>query len=162
VTGNVPNKSGRLWPWFVASLLVATAAAQGIMLYAATHDPTFAVVPDYYNKAVAWDSTLAVEEASAALGWRAALDLEAAGPATAVRVVVTDSAGVPVAGAAVHAELVSNLDAAHPVALALADEGDGRYATTTSALRPGIWDVRLDVRARGSRFTPVVRTEYRP
>ena len=69
------QKSGRFWPWFVAALLAATAVGQGIMLYAATHDPTFAVVPDYYERAVAWDSTLAIEEASDALGWHATATL---------------------------------------------------------------------------------------
>jgi len=162
VNGNLRRPSGRLWPWFVASLLVATAAAQGIMLYAATHDPTFAVVPDYYDRAVAWDSTRAVEEASMALGWRPTLTLDAAGPSTALRVAIADSTGAPVTGAAVRAELVSNLDAAHPLTLALDDDGGGRYAIKAPALRRGIWDVRLDVRARGRRFTTVIRTEYRP
>lgn len=162
MTGNDPRKAGRLWPWFVASLLVATAAAQGIMLYAATHDPTFAVVPDYYDKAVAWDSTHAIQEASAALGWRAVVDFDDAGALTAVRVAVSDSSGTPVGDAVVRAELVSNLDASHPVALQLANDGGGRYAITTPALRRGLWDAHLDVRARGSHFTPVVRIEYRP
>ena len=49
---------GWWWPWFVVALLVATAGGQGIMLYAATHDPTFAIEPDYYQKAVAFDTTI--------------------------------------------------------------------------------------------------------
>ena len=62
---------GWWWPWFVVALLVATAGGQGIMLYAATHDPTFAIEPDYYQKAVAFDTTIQQERGNLALGWTA-------------------------------------------------------------------------------------------
>ena len=49
-------KKGWYWPWFIGVLLVATAGGQGVMLYAATHDSTFALEPDYYKRAVAFDT----------------------------------------------------------------------------------------------------------
>jgi hypothetical protein len=79
-------RSGRFWPWFVTALLVATAAGQGIMFYAATHDPTFAVEPDYYAKGVGFDTTMALERETAALGWHASAAFAHVPRGTRVRV----------------------------------------------------------------------------
>lgn len=156
------NANGRFWPWFVAVLLVATVAAQGIMFYAATHDPTFAVEPDYYAKGVGFDSTMALERESASLGWRATAAFAATPEGTTVRVRLTDSTGAALRGARVTANLVSNLDAAHPVAVTLVGDGTGTYAATTGALHRGLWDVQVDARRAHDRFAPVVRAEYAP
>jgi nitrogen fixation protein FixH len=153
---------GRFWAWFVAALLVATAAAQGIMLYAATHDPTFAVEPDYYARGVAFDSTMALERRNASLGWRATADFAAVAGGTRLRVRLSDPTGTPVRGANVRAVLVSNLDASHPVSVSLAADDSGGYVATTEVLHRGLWDVQLDARRDTDRFTPVVRAEYTP
>jgi len=156
------EKKGRFWPWFVAALLAATAATQGIMFYAATHDPTFAIEPDYYAKGVGFDSTMAVERETAALGWHVSAAFADAPRGTMLRVRLTDATGAPVRDAHVNAELVSNLDASHPTAVALAGDGTGAYVATTDRLHRGLWDVRLDARRTGDRFAPVVRAEYTP
>lgn len=157
------DRKGLFWPWFVGALLVATVGGQGIMYYAATHDPTFAIEPDYYAKAVAWDSTMARERASAALGWRAWVTI-ARGPAGRPRlsVRVADSTGVPVTGANVRAVLISNLDAAHPLAVDLPDSARGQYEADLDRPHVGLWEVRLDVRTAGADFSPTLHTEFKP
>ena len=119
MTGRSPVQGGRQsgwwWPWFVVALLVATAAGQGIMYYEATHDPTFAIEPDYYNKAVAYDSAMLRERETIALGWHPIGTMTAASPTdAAVRVVLTDSLGLPVVGARVRGSAIHNLDGSHP------------------------------------------------
>lgn len=156
------TRSGRLWPWFIGALLAATVVAQAIMLYAATHDATFAVVPDYYARGLAFDSTIAQERRNLMLGWRASAAFAPAAAGTTVSVRLADQAGAPVAGATVRAELISNLDASHPLEIALTADGEGSYVATTQFLRRGLWDVRLDALKGGERFTPVMRVEYAP
>jgi len=95
-------KKGWYWPWIVAALLVATAAGQGILFYAATHDASMAIEPDYYRKAVAWDAQRARDSVSAALGWTATGELRApdsTGAEVAVR--LADADGAPLGGARV-------------------------------------------------------------
>ena len=155
------RRRGMFWPWFVAFLLAATAAAQGIMLYAATHDPTFSIEPDYYRKAVAWDSTMARERSSAALGWRSVVAMVPAGGDTAtLQVTIVDRAGVPVMGANAAAVLVNNLDGDAHVTVSLAESAAGSYSAALRKPRRGLWEVRLDVRRGGDRFMSTIRVEY--
>lgn len=59
------------WPIIVITLLVIHV---GLMLTAvaiATADRSFAVTPNYYQKAVHWDQTKALQQASDKLGWKA-------------------------------------------------------------------------------------------
>ncbi len=158
--------NGRFWPWFVVALLVATAAGQAIMLYAATSDPTFAVEPDYYRKAVAWDSAMARERASAATGWSATAEFDALpdGRAT-LRVRLVDSTGSAVPHAdvlAIRAILIHNLDGARHTAVALEHDPRAGYTAVIDRARRGLWEIRLDVRGRSGRFTPVLRAEHSP
>lgn len=152
-------RTGRFWPWFAVTLLAATAAAQGIMLYAATHDTAFAIEPDYYAKAVAWDSTMARERRSLDLGWRseARFARDASGGAV-VGVRLTDSLGTAIRGAHVRVIAIHNLDAAHPRRLTLT-ESAGAYVAPLAAARPGIWEIRLEASAPGARFTSSLRAE---
>ena len=161
-------RPGRLpgwwWPRVIVAIFVATACGQAILIYSATHDPTFAIEPDYYRKAVAWDTTMRREGESLALGWRAAAAMTTdAAHGAAVRVVVTDSAGAPVRGALVRGLAIHNLDSSHPVALAFADSGDAYVARIAPAeLHRGLWELRIDADRAGSRFMQSLRVDYAP
>ncbi len=154
------SRSGRLWPWFVALLLVGTASAQGVLLYAATHDRAFAIEPDYYTKAVAWDSAMSRARENVTLAWtaRAVFARTATGDA-ALRISLRDSLGAPVRGAGVRVVALHNLEAATPTSAALTESADGVYLGMLPSARTGLWELRLDVHAAGHRFTPVLRAE---
>ena len=63
-------KSGAAWPWAIAAVLGLTVVAN-IMLWRAANAPgTNDLEPDYYRRAIAWDSTQAARVRSARLGWR--------------------------------------------------------------------------------------------
>ena len=122
------------------------------MLFVANSDANGVVVePDYYRKAVQWDSTMAHRAASDLLGWTATValsaDAAAAGAdegAATVRVTLTDAAGAGVTGAAVQAVLIHNADAGRPIELQLRDEGAGRYGVNVPLAHPGLWEVRVN------------------
>jgi hypothetical protein len=64
----VPRTSGAFWAWVPATLLGSMLAGLGIMAYIAVDDPTFALEPDYYDKAVHWDRGQTLLRASEASG----------------------------------------------------------------------------------------------
>ena len=154
-------ESGRLWPWFIAALLVATAGGQFVMAYAATHDPTFAVEPDYYRKAVAWDTTMLRERENLKLGWRAHGSMVRSGAGAEVRIAVTDSTGSPVAGADVRVVAIHNLDSGHRLAITLRESGLAYIGDLPGAHR-GLWELRVDVVRGTGHFTPSLRVDFSP
>lgn len=67
---DTPTKKKRsIWPWLVVSLLSGHTLLIVTAVTLAVRDPSFAVVPDYYDKAVDYDHYKADLQASAELGW---------------------------------------------------------------------------------------------
>jgi len=135
-----------------------------VMAFVAGGDANGAVVePDYYRKAVQWDSTMALRAASARLGWTADVALHE-GPRgdTGVDVRLTDGAGAAVTGATVSATLIHNADAARHLDVMLRDLGGGRYAVEAALDHPGQWEVRIDAVRGGAHFVDSQRAELRP
>ena len=62
-------KPGMGWPIGVTVILGATIAVNLWVMKIANSDPSFAIEPDYYRKAVHYDSTMAQQRLNASLGW---------------------------------------------------------------------------------------------
>lgn len=154
--------AGWWWPWFVVALLAATAGGQGVMLYAATHDPTFAIEPDYYQKAVDFDSTMQMERGNLALGWIATARGAASHDSIVVHVTLADRAGAPVAGARVAGVAIHNLDGGTHLPATFVELGGGAYEARIATPRRGLWELRLDATRAGERFTPTLRMDVAP
>jgi hypothetical protein len=159
-------KSGRLWPWAIAGVLAATVGLN-IWVWVLANDPDgSAVEPDYYRKAVAWDSTRVQLDRDARLGWRLDARLGAWGGAaspTALDVALEDSAGRPLTGATIAVTAIHNALAAHPLAFALAPaEAPGSYAAAPVLPRQGSWELRFEVTRPGEHFTADLRRDTAP
>ncbi len=161
------TERGWYWPWLLAAGLLGVVGVNVTMLFVANSDANGSVVePDYYRKAVQWDSTMAHRAASDRLGWTAAVSLVAGGEARAsaaragtLRVTLADSTGVGIAGAVVSAVLIHNADAGRPLALALRDEGQGRYDVDVPLAHAGLWEVRVSAERAGARFAVIAHTD---
>jgi len=154
-------QKGWYWPWLLAGGLAAVVGVNSYMAVIASSDANGSVVePDYYRKAVAWDSTMAVQAASDRLGWRAQASLaEVSGGAAALEVRLTDAQGAAVTGAAVEATLIHNADAATHIAVALTDLGDGRYGASPALAHLGRWEVRIAASRAGAHFVATEHTD---
>ena len=140
------------WPVGIAAIRGATVAANLVVMRVANDDPSFAVEPDYYRRAVGWDSTMAQARASAALGWRvtpAVTPLVAGAPAT-VTLAITDRDGAPVTGAAVAVEALFNARANDRHTATLPEVAPGRYAAPLPLAWAGDWELRVQVRREGA------------
>jgi nitrogen fixation protein FixH len=128
------------------ALLAASAGANIALVVITSRDTSFAVEPNYYAKALAWDQTMAQQARSEALGWSLGLRVD---PADArgrktVTVRLADRAGAPIEGAEVAVEVFHNARASRILSAALSPEGQG-YVAVMPIDRPGLWEFRLRV-----------------
>ena len=152
-------KKGWYWPILLAGLLASGVAANLYFMSRAVSDPSFAVEPDYYAKAVAWDAHQAQARDNAELGWTLTLAVAAADPGTGrARVVASllDRDGLPVRGLTVGLEAFHNARASQVVKASLLETAEHAYAAEVAVSRPGFWEFRVAA-ARGTEvFTAVV------
>ena len=156
------SRRGILWPVAVAAILLLTVSANVAVYALANDDPSFAVEPDYYRRALRWDDEMAQARANAALGWRLAPALGPMGETGAALVArLADSAGAALEGATVkvrgaHTGRASDVLSA---TLAASPDAPGAYAAVLPVRRAGQWELRFDVRWRGQHFTATRRVE---
>ena len=154
------KSKGWYWPWLIAAMLVATVAGQAVMLYAAASDDTMSIEPDYYKKAVAWDSTAALDSISALLHWKANVTISSAGAAGGDLVVVlTDAAGDGVTDAHVRVTAIHNLDGKRHIEAVLAERADGRYSAHMPLDHAGLWEVRVQAERGADHYRITSRVD---
>lgn len=153
-------KRGAWWPIGVATILGATVAGNVWLAVVAGSDPSFSIEPNYYEKAIAWDSTMAQARENQRLGWRLEPRLAAVAPNGEGRLDVTlvDSAGAPIRDATVSVAAFFNARASHVVqATLLHDTTD--YSVRLPIAYAGEWELRFDVHRGREHFTNTSRVE---
>ena len=156
-------KPGHLWPLAIAGVLAITVGANAWIFFVANRDPNASVLEsDYYRKAVAFDSTLAQAARDSVLGWQ--LDAVPGGyrvGATPLTVTLADREGHAIAGASVALTAIHNLDAGRTVTARFVTGADGRATAPVALHHAGLWELRLDARHAGERFTADLRRDVR-
>lgn len=156
-------KRGIGWPIGVAAILAATVGLNIWVFRVANDDPSFAIEPDYYQKAVDWDSTLAQRRANLALGWHLAPTLGAFTMRDGARlqVTLTDASGATIHGATVRVAAFFNARANDIIDTTLHPDSTG-YAATLPVTHGGVWELQFHVTRGGTRFTSTSRVEAVP
>ncbi|MDZ4674903.1 MAG: FixH family protein [Gemmatimonadota bacterium] len=151
--------SGRLWPWALGGVLGLTVIGNLWVMRLASADPSFSIEPDYYRKAVDWDSTMAQQARSAALGWR--LTVRSMHPTADGRAVLAvqlvDPAGAPLSDATVTVAATHNARADRVATATLTPAGAGVYTGLIAGSRPGIWELRFLATRGNDRFAARLR-----
>lgn len=148
-------KQGMGWPIGVASILALTVGANIVVMRIANDDPSFAVEPDYYRKAVHFDSTMAQERTNLALGWGfdAVIDSIGDGKHTRLSVRLRDASSAPLSAARVAVMARFNARANDTLTAVLEERAPGLYVTTLPIAHPGEWEVRVDARHGSQHFS---------
>lgn len=157
-------KAGMAWPIGITTILATTIAANIWVMRIANNDPAFAIEPDYYRKAVQFDSTMADERRALALGWGVSTSLglvDASGHAV-LTVALRDSTAAPLTGAQVSVMARFNARANDTVAVVLREESAGAYRATLPIAHAGEWEVRIDATRGSARYTQHVRVTAVP
>lgn len=150
---------GWYWPWIVVVLLLLAIGANGILLLKATTDPSFAVEPDYYRKALDWNQTQAQARLNSELGWTAEVAVEPVPSVPGrvhVRTRVTDRNGLPLDGALITLEVFHNARSRDRIAASLTPQADGVYVAELPMRRDGVWEFRLRAVRGKDVFTAVL------
>jgi len=145
------GKPGRywLWPGIVVGILLTHTVCCLVVVYIATSDPTHAVIPDYHEKAVAWDAIRADALASEQLGWACTIETAAGADLLgerSLRLSLKDARGEPVSGATVSLEGYHHARANDTVLADLKEGAPGEYVAMLKMRKPGLW--RFDVKAK--------------
>lgn len=153
-------KKGMGWPIGVVVILAATVAGNIGVIVLTKDDPSFAVEPDYYRKAVSWDSTQARIAESNALAWSVSAEVanDSAGE-NVLTLQLLDHAGVAVRDAQLTGELLHVARANAVQSVVFLETADGRYAVTVPMDRPGVWELRLAAVRAADRFQQTLRID---
>jgi nitrogen fixation protein FixH len=143
-----------VWGWIVVAMLLVHASAMVFAAVIATRDPNFAVLPDYYRRAVAWDETKEKLQHSADLGWSLniqATDPDAAGTRT-LRIDVHDRNGKPIEAQSISLNLYHDAHIRQAQALNLPSRAPGVFSAALPMPWSGHWTMEAVVIADGETF----------
>ena len=148
-------KQGMGWPIGVAAILGTTVAANLVVMRIANDDPSFAVEPDYYRKAVHFDSAMAQQRANLSLGWGIQTQIDSIGDGTHTRLTVylRDALSSPLAGARMAVMARHNARANDTLTAVLTEAAPGMYRAELPIARAGEWEVRVDASHGSQRFS---------
>ncbi|MEO7458091.1 MAG: FixH family protein [Gemmatimonadaceae bacterium] len=153
-------RKDRVWPTIIVLVLSGYVVFGIAAARLASSDPNFAIEPDYYRKAVTWDSTLAQDRANVRLGWRVTPLLAEIGPSGAeLSLVLSDSGGAPVRGASMRVEARQVAHADDVLQVALEPREAGVYAARVPMTRTGLWELRVDARRGAEHLTANIRMD---
>ncbi|MCE9602736.1 MAG: FixH family protein [Gemmatimonadetes bacterium] len=149
-----------VWPLAIASVLGVTVVANLWLLHAANEPGTGALEPNYYARALAWDSTQVEHSRSVALGWTAgAAFVQPARIGTELIVHLAQRDGAPLSGARVAVVGVHNLESERPSTWALLERSPGEYVAAVSPAHAGRWELRVSASVGQDRFMSVEHAE---
>ncbi len=153
------------WVGLVLALLAGQIALMLAMVYLATSDASFAIEPDYYQKALNWDAVAAQARQNERLSWSAKIELGPVVRATGERALIctlTDRTGQPLDGATVDAVAFSHARGGDRTAVTLLSAGRGRYEAPVRFSRAGVWEFRLAIQRGADTFTYVEQRDVYP
>ena len=147
-------KPGSMWPYIIGGALALHVVGSMVMVYFATSNESYAVEPDYYQKALHWDDKRAQDRANTELGWQLEFTVEpaAAGQDPTLRVELTSADGEPVTNATVAVEAFSNVRRDDVLNAVLAATESG-YASTLPMHGDGRWEFRFHVTRDSDLYT---------
>jgi nitrogen fixation protein FixH len=138
-------RKGHWIPWTFVGFFGVVFVANAILVWFALTTFTGLDREEPYLRGVDYNAVLAEERRQEALGWTAAVEVDAG----RLAVEVADRLEQPLGGAVVHADVTRPVDAALDFSTELAAVGDGRYAAPVDWPAPGRWDVLVTVERDG-------------
>src|SRR5512132_189602 len=154
-------KRGLAWPIGMATILALTVGATIWVAVIANDDPSFAIEPDYYRKAIGWDSTMVQMRENARLRWhiQPVLDPFTRSGGATLRLRLSDDAGAPIRDAKIRVAALYNARAGRILEGTMVADTPTTYALQLPVGTRGEWELRFDIQRGGERFTSTTRLE---
>jgi nitrogen fixation protein FixH len=134
-------------------------AVDGFMVYRAVSTFGGVETPDAYRKGVAYNQTIAREEAQAQRGWSD--DMKVVGSPQRLQVLLRDKDGVAVAGKRLTAALGRPATDRYDVALSLHELDPGHYEAALPGVGEGTWLVDISAYDNESPGEPAYQARRR-
>lgn len=140
----------RRWIYVCVGLLVTNALVMAVLVTASAKSAP-AVVPQYYERAVAWDQTMAEAKLAAELGWTLELSLDGEG----IAVKLVDHDGQRLAGAELAIRGFHRARPAERLALVLVTDeaGEARAPATSEARTAGWYELDVEITRGAVRYS---------
>jgi len=148
------------WPIFLAGLITTHIVSVVVMVIVATHDRSFAIEPDWYQKGLHYEQTAQQQQENGRLGWSVQFDVGQPLAGTNRRDVsckVLDRAGKPVENATIDLVAFAHLRGSNRTASVLLPHGPGEYVATLGFEDPGMWEFRFEITRGPNTFTQIVK-----
>ncbi len=143
------NKSWR-WPMIVIGLLATHVVAMVTVVMVATRDGSFAVTPNYYEKALNWDKAQEQKRASERLGWKVEITTNDRGE---LEVRLVDREGRGIADAEVQVSFYHHAHANELVKLLMKTDGDGRAVQKVTLRHSGLYQFECTAKANQQTYS---------
>lgn len=159
MTSNSDREANRnaAWRWggFVVGLLTLQVAIGVVAIVLANGDGSADVIPNYYQKALDWDDDIALQHASAKLGWQLKLGAtDDRGESNGLLMQLTDQDGVPIQIASGRLRWYRHAQGGNVRSVAIPNHPGGMFTMDACFETGGLWQVLVDVTdTSGNRFT---------
>lgn len=155
-------RKDRIWPTIITTILVGNLVLGVVLVRIATGDDHFAVEPDYYRRAIGWDTVQAQARHNVALGWQLTATVEPISltdpTALVLHLTDRDGAAVPVDQAQIEARPIAYAsEVVRGIATTAAEPGVLHAAMPFH--REGLWEFQVVVTRGDNRFTETLRLD---
>lgn len=133
----------RLWMTVVIGLLGTQICIGSTAIYLANSDSTVAVIPDYYQSAVNWDTTRRARQNLRELGWQVEILVPPSQGARFVMLQIEAPDGVSISDLRASAECFHFAEASRIDSLQFEELGSGKYQAATKLSKQGRWQITL-------------------
>ncbi|KLU05813.1 electron transport protein [Rhodopirellula islandica] len=150
------RRAKRFYISLVLLLFAIQSTILGTALKLAIGDPALAVVPDYHQAALNWDTSHRASLASDRLGWDVDVivsNISDAKGQRAISVELHNQQGEALDDLNVEAMIYRHADAAAFQAIDLPSTGGGRYLGMASMPQQGLWQVEVSIGGAGEPMT---------
>ncbi|TWT51239.1 FixH [Rubripirellula amarantea] len=145
------------WGGVVVGFLTFTLCLGFAAITLATQDPSVAIVPDYYQKALDWDKTEKLRRDSEALGWVVQASVGSDGT---LHIDLRNADGLPIKLRSGTVEIFRHARANHVVTRNVTASSSGTISIADVVTHNGLWTFRLDLlNDLGDHF--VMSTDHR-
>lgn len=152
--------AGTRWQVGVVGSLVGVVGLYVVLIRIAADPAALAHDERYYQHAINYDAEQAIAQRTSRLGWRVAVEatpVATVGPGAFVAR-VTDASGAPVEGATVRMTAF-HLAHADRIAEARATAERDTYVAKLEAMRPGLWEVEIEIYRGTDRVREIARVD---
>jgi nitrogen fixation protein FixH len=147
------------WPLIVVGLLLGHISIMITAVVLATSDKSFAVLPDYYQKAVNWDRSQADLRASEKLGWQVMLvpspDVDPTGRRT-LTLTLADSDGRPIGNADVEVSAYHQARPNEVIQATFHTDASGQASQVVTMRREGFYQIGITALAGTQRYVTAI------